>query len=229
MAQTVLIVEDDTEVAQVVRDYLERSGFRVESAGDGASAVSLFRHRPADLVLLDLNLPGMDGLEVARQLRRSSRVPIIMVTARVEESDRLIGLELGADDYVVKPFSPREIVARVRAVLRRAAGELDTSPILRAGEVELDRARHTVLVGGRLVDLTPTEFSLLETLLRSPGVAFSRAQLLDAVQGSSFAGYERTIDAHIKNLRAKIEVDPGAPRIVQTVFGVGYRLSDDSV
>jgi two-component system alkaline phosphatase synthesis response regulator PhoP len=226
MPQTVLVVEDDPEVSQVLRDYLARSGFRVDSVADGGAAISLFRHRPADLVLLDLNLPTMDGLDVARELRRTSGVPIIMITARVEESDRLIGLELGADDYIVKPFSPREVVARVRAVLRRAGGELEVSSILHAGDIELDRARHTVQVAGHPVDLTPTEFSLLETLLASPGVAFSRAQLLEAVQGPSFAGYERTIDAHIKNLRAKIEGDPGAPQRIQTVFGVGYRLSD---
>ncbi|MBM3123216.1 MAG: response regulator, partial [Chloroflexi bacterium] len=189
--------------------------------------VAAFRHTPADLVILDLNLPGMDGLDVARELRRTSSVPIIMATARVEESDRLVGLELGADDYVIKPYSPREVVARVRAVLRRAQAQPATPDVVRAREVEVDHARHRVAVAGRPVDLTPMEFGLLAALIAQPGRVFSRAQLLEATQGTAFEGYERTIDAHIKNLRAKLEPDPRKPRYVLTVFGVGYRFAEE--
>jgi two-component system alkaline phosphatase synthesis response regulator PhoP len=227
MASTILIVEDEVELAQVLRDYLERAGFRVQLATSGAAAVSTFRHSPADLVVLDLNLPGLDGLDVARELRRTSQVPIIMATARVEESDRLVGLELGADDYVIKPYSPREVVARVRAVLRRAQGVPTTPEVLRARDVVIDRVRHQVTVGENSVDLTPMEFELLAALAAQPGRVFTRAQLLEATQGSAFEGYERTIDAHIKNLRAKLEPDPRQPRYVLTVFGVGYRFAEE--
>jgi two-component system alkaline phosphatase synthesis response regulator PhoP len=227
MSSTILIVEDEIELARVLRDYLEKAGFRVLTATNGAAAVAAFRHTPADLVILDLNLPGMDGLDVARELRRGSSVPIIMATARVEESDRLVGLELGADDYVIKPYSPREVVARVRAVLRRAQAQPETPEVLRARDVEIDRARHRVTVAGRSVDLTPMEFGLLAALLAQPGRVFSRAQLLEATQGTAFEGYERTIDAHIKNLRAKLEPDPRKPRYVLTVFGIGYRFAEE--
>lgn len=227
MSQTILVVEDEQELANVLRGYLERAGFRVQTAYEGVAAVSMYRHDPADLVLLDLNLPGMDGLEVARQLRRTSSVPIVMVTARVEETDRLIGLELGADDYVTKPYSPREVVARVRAVLRRTNGMPAAPEVIRAGDIEVDLFRHRVAVGGKEVDLTPTEFDLLGVLAAEPGRAFSRRQLLEAAQGTSFIGLERTIDAHIKNLRAKVEVDPRHPQRILTVFGVGYRLVDE--
>jgi len=227
MASTILIVEDEIELAQVLRDYLEKAGFRVQTAANGTTAVSTFRHAPADLVILDLNLPGLDGLDVARELRRNSSVPIIMATARVEESDRLVGLELGADDYIIKPYSPREVVARVRAVLRRAQGAAAPPEIVRARDIEVDRVRHRVTIGTRSVELTPMEFELLAALAGQPGRVFTRAQLLEATQGSAFEGYERTIDAHIKNLRSKIEPDPRLPQYVLTVFGVGYRFADE--
>jgi len=227
MSPTVLMVEDEVELVRVLRDYLERAGFRVQTASTGPEAVSQFQHSTPDIVLLDLNLPGMDGLDVARAMRRTTSVPIIMVTARVDEADRLVGLELGADDYVVKPFSPRELVARIRAVLRRARQEPQAPEVLHAGSVTVDLKRHTVEVGGRRVELTPSEFELLTALVREPGRAFSRLQLLEASQGGAYQGYERTVDAHIKNLRAKIESDPRHPRFILTVFGIGYRFSDD--
>jgi two-component system alkaline phosphatase synthesis response regulator PhoP len=226
MSSTILIVEDEFELVRILRDYLERAGFRVETASNGTEAVSIFRHSPPDLVLLDLNLPGMDGLDVAREMRRHSDVPIVMVTARVEETDRLIGLELGADDYVTKPFSPREVVARVRAVLRRTQGASEKPAVIRAADVEIDLVRHRASIGGKPADLTPTEFSLLAALAGQPGRAFTRLQLLEAAQGEAYEGYERTIDAHIKNLRAKIEPNPRAPQYVETVFGVGYRFRE---
>ena len=227
MNASVLIVEDEAELAQVLRDYLERAGYRVQSVPDGVSAISQFRHKPPDLILLDLNLPGMDGLDVAREVRRRSDVPIIMVTARVEEADRLVGLEIGADDYIVKPFSPREVVARVRAVLRRAQAEPTEPQIVRAADVEVDLDRHRAFISDREVQLTPTEFSVLAALVGQPGRAFTRLQLLAAAQGEAYEGYERTVDAHIKNLRAKIEPDPKEPRYILTVFGVGYRFNDE--
>jgi two-component system alkaline phosphatase synthesis response regulator PhoP len=227
VSPTVLVVEDEVELVRVLRDYLERAGFDVQTASSGPEAVSRFQHARPDLVLLDLNLPGLDGLDVARAMRRESSVPLIMVTARVDEADRLVGLELGADDYVVKPFSPKELVARVRAVLRRSQQAPETPQILQAGDVMVDLTRHTVDVGSRRVDLTPSEFDLLAILIREPGRVFTRPQLLEDSQGSAYGGYERTIDAHIKNLRAKIEADPRHPRYVQTVFGVGYRFADE--
>jgi len=227
VSPTVLLVEDEVELVRVLRDYLERAGFRVQTASTGPEAVSRFQHTAPDLVLLDLNLPGMDGLDVARAMRRDGNVPIIMVTARVDEADRLVGLELGADDYIVKPFSPKELVARVRAVLRRARQAPQPPQVLQAGDVTVDLSRHVVEISGRRADLTPSEFDLLVALVREPGRVFSRLQLLEASQGNSYTGYERTIDAHIKNLRAKIEPDPRHPRFVQTVFGVGYRFTDE--
>jgi two-component system alkaline phosphatase synthesis response regulator PhoP len=177
------------------------------------------------LVILDLNLPGMDGLDVARSIRRKSDTPILMLTARVEETDQLIGLELGADDYIPKPFSPRLVVARVRALLRRSEAPTSRQKILRIADLEIDLDGHRISISGRPVELTPTEFSLLATLAGQPGRAFTRLQLLEASQGTAYEGYERTIDAHIKNLRAKIEPDPRTPRYIETVFGVGYRFS----
>jgi two-component system alkaline phosphatase synthesis response regulator PhoP len=227
MSALILVVEDEMDLSRVLRDYLERAGYQVDTAYEGPSAVSRFQHSRPDLVLLDLNLPGMDGLEVARAMRRERDVPIIMVTARVEETDRLVGLELGADDYITKPFSPREVVARVRAVLRRARGEPQQPEILRAADVEIDLLRHRALVAGEPVELTPTEFNLLAALARYPGRVFRRLELLETTQGDAYEGYERTIDAHIKNLRAKIEADPKKPRYVQTVYGIGYRFGDD--
>jgi len=223
--ETILVVDDESKIVKTVRAYLEDAGFRVATAGDGQTALTVFRHERPALVVLDLGLPGIGGLDVARTLRKESSVPIIMLTARVDETDRLIGLELGADDYVTKPFSPRELVARVRAVLRRAGGEREQAPPpIVAGEITIDLERRQVTVGGRAVELTPTEFELMALLARHPGRVFTRLELLDRVQGYAFEGYERTVDAHVKNLRQKIEPDPKRPRYVVTVFGVGYKL-----
>jgi len=225
---TILLVDDEAKIVQLGRDYLERAGFAVVTAADGLAAAAAFRsHRP-DLIVLDLGLPGQDGLDVTREIRRQSNVPIIMLTARGEETDKLVGLELGADDYMVKPFSPKELVARVRAVLRRAesgAGRA-AADVLRVGDLTLDIPRLRLTVGGRPVELTATEFHLLAALARQPGRIFTRAQLLDAVHGVAFESYERAIDSHIKNLRRKIEPDPRQPRLLLTVYGVGYKLSD---
>jgi two-component system, OmpR family, alkaline phosphatase synthesis response regulator PhoP len=224
---TILVVDDEPRIVQLVRDYLEHGGFTVLVASDGPSALRSARTGRPDLVVLDLGLPGLDGLDVARALRRDGEVPIIMLTARTEESDKLIGLELGADDYLTKPFSPKELVARVRAVLRRAEGLRSPSEIIRVGsEVELDVPRMEARFDGRRVDLTKTEFQLLSTMARQPGRVFTRAQLLDAVRGVAFESYERAIDAHIKNVRKKIEPDPRSPRYLLTVFGVGYRFAE---
>ncbi len=224
VAQTILVVDDEARIVKLVRDYLERAGFEVLTARDGETALHLARREQPDLIVLDLMLPGMDGLDVCRRLRQESSVPIIMLTARVEEVDRIVGLELGADDYVTKPFSPREVVARVRATLRRASGELGPTTIIRAGDVELDTAALTATVAGQPVNLTPTEFQLLATLARQPGRTFSREQLLEAIHGVTFDGYDRSVDSHIKNLRRAIEPDPHQPRYIQTVYGVGYRF-----
>ena len=226
--KTVLVVDDEPKIVQLTRDYLERAGFAVLSAGDGPSAVQAARARRPDLVVLDLGLPGLDGLDVARTLRRDSRVPIIMLTARADETDTLVGLELGADDYMTKPFSPKELVARVRAVLRRteaAVADANAQSIV-VGDLALDVPRLGVSVGDRRVALTATEFALLATLARQPGRVFTRSQLLDAVHGVAFDSYERAIDAHIKNIRRKLEPEPRAPRYVLTVYGVGYRLAE---
>jgi two-component system, OmpR family, alkaline phosphatase synthesis response regulator PhoP len=224
---TILVVDDEPHIVRLVRDYLEHSGFAVLTAPDGPTALRTARTVSPDLVVLDLGLPGLDGLDVARALRRDGDVPIIMLTARAEESDKLVGLELGADDYLSKPFSPKELVARVRAVLRRAEGLRQRADVVRVGDdVELDVPRMTARVGGRPVDLTRTEFQLLETMARQPGRVFTRAQLLDAVRGVAIESYERAIDAHVKNIRRKIEPDPRSPRYVQTVFGVGYRFAE---
>ncbi len=227
MAHTILVVDDEPQLVKVLRGYLEQGGFRVVTAGDGPMALTQYKHEKPDLVLLDLNLPGMDGIEVARRLRALSNVPIIMVTARVDETDRLIGLELGADDYVIKPFSAREVVARVRAVLRRAEATPVSPDIIRAADIIIDLVRHTVTRGSEVTNLTPTEFNLLAAMAREPGRAFTRLQLLEAAQGDAFEGYERTLDAHIKNLRAKLERDPKKPEYVVTVFGVGYKFKEE--
>lgn len=221
---TILIIEDEVELVKVLRSYLVQSGYAVLTAYRGDSGLSTWEHKRPDLVILDLNLPGIDGLDVAREIRRKADTPIIMLTARVEEVDRLIGLELGADDYITKPFSPREVVARVRAVLRRAGTAPAPPAVLRTGELEIDLEGHIVNLNGKPVELTPTEFTLLATMASQPGRVFTRSQLLEATQGSAFEGYERTIDAHIKNLRAKIESDAKNPRYIETVFGVGYRF-----
>ena len=226
--RTILVVEDEMKIAGVVRDYLVHAGFEVIVVGDGQAALSSARGTRPDLVLLDLGLPGLDGLDVTRELRRTTNVPIVMLTARGDETDRVAGLELGADDYVVKPFSPKELVARVRAVLRRTdAARAGGAEVLRAGGVEVDLPRMRVSVLGRPVDLTPTELQLLATLLREPGRVFTRGQLLDAIHGVAIESYERAIDAHVKNLRRKLEPEPARPRYVLTVRGVGYRFADD--
>ena len=225
--KTILVVEDEMRIARLVRDYLEVAGFEVIVAGEGGAALASARGSKPDLVVLDLGLPGRDGLDVARELRTSSNVPIIILTARGDESDRIVGLELGADDYVVKPFSPKELVARIRAVLRRAGASREEAPeIMRASDVVVDVPRMRVSVAGRSIDLTPTEFQLLATLVREPGRVFTRARLLDAVHGVAFESYERAIDAHVKNIRKKIEPTPGLPRYLLTVHGVGYRFAD---
>jgi DNA-binding response OmpR family regulator len=215
------------QIARTLRDYLEVAGFSVTVVGDGAAALASARGDRPDLVVLDLGLPIVDGLDVARELRRASTTPIVMLTARGEESDRIVGLELGADDYLVKPFSPKELVARVRAVLRRTSGTAAGAEVLRAGGVEVDLPKMRARVQGRPVDLTPTEFQLLATFVREPGRVFTRGQLLDALHGIAIESYERAIDAHVKNLRRKIEPEVGRPRYVLTVHGVGYRFVDD--
>ncbi len=223
---SVLVVEDEAKIAETVRLYLSRDGHDVSIAADGREALDAFRRLNPDLIVLDLMLPEIDGLEVCRTIRRSASTPIIMLTARAEEVDRLIGLELGADDYVTKPFSPRELAARVRAVLRRSAGGAGTQVDgrLQVGRLVIDDRRHEALCGERPLDLTPTEFRLLWTMAREPGRAFTRAQLLDLALGERFEGYERTVDAHIKNLRGKIPAGSGCA--VSTVYGIGYRLEE---
>jgi two-component system alkaline phosphatase synthesis response regulator PhoP len=222
----VLVVDDDPGIVKVVRAYLEQAGFEVSLAYDGKKAMQIARNDKPDLVVLDLMLPEMDGWDVCRALRKESDVPIIMLTARVEESDKLIGLELGADDYVTKPFSPRELVARVRSVLRRVSATPSRPARLSHGEITIDLARHSVEVRGEAVDLTPTEFDLLVALMEDPGRAFSRSQLLESVQGYAYEGYERTIDVHIKNLRQKVEVDSRSPQHIKTVYGIGYKFEE---
>jgi len=227
MAQTILVVDDEPQIVRLVRAYLEETGFRVVIASDGEQALYVARQEMPDLVVLDILMPHVDGLEFTRRIRRERNVPIVMLTARAEETDRIVGLELGADDYVTKPFSPRELVARIRAVLRRAQASPELPSILRAGPLTLDRATHAVTVARQPVDLTLTEFRFLETLMTTPGRAFTRAELLEAVQGVAFEAYERTVDAHVKNLRRKIEPDPAHPRYIFTVRGVGYRLNSE--
>lgn len=224
MIKKILVIDDEPEIVKLVRAYLERAGFAVVSASEGQEALAVFRHERPNLVILDLNLPGMDGLDVCRALRRNSDVPIIMLTARIEETDRLIGLELGADDYVVKPFSPREIVARTRAVLRRTEGEPVRPEVLTSGDLSLDLPSRTATLDGQSFDLTTMEFDLLAFLIAHPGHVFTRMQLLERVQEHAYQGYERTIDVHVKNLRKKLDDDPHTPRFIETVRGVGYRF-----
>jgi two-component system alkaline phosphatase synthesis response regulator PhoP len=224
--KTILVVDDEPKIVKVVRDYLERADFAVCVAGDGKSALSFARTEKPDLIIL--GLPHMDGLDVTRELRRVSTVPIIMLTARSDESDKLIGLELGADDYITKPFSPKEVVARVRAVFRRienySAGSLE---IIHAADLTLDLPRMSVTCEGRKIEeLTPSEFQILAEMARYPGRVFTRAQLLDTLHGVAFESYERAIDAHIKNIRHKIEFNQSEPRYVLTVYGVGYKFTD---
>jgi two-component system alkaline phosphatase synthesis response regulator PhoP len=228
--RTILVVDDEPGIVQIARDYLDRAGFRVITAYDGTTALHLARSERPHLLVLDLMLPGMDGLDVTRALRlepTTRKLPIIMLTARVEEADRLIGLELGADDYMTKPFSPRELVARVRAVLRRSEDAADPGMIIQFGDLRIDLERRSVRRAGDLLELTATEFDLLAVLAREPGRPFTRAQLVERVYDTAYAGYDRTIDAHIKNVRRKIEPDPQRPRYVLTVYGVGYKFGEE--
>jgi two-component system alkaline phosphatase synthesis response regulator PhoP len=226
--KTVLVVDDEPRIVELARDYLEHAGFAVITAVDGPSALAAARLRKPAVVVLDLGLPGMDGLDVARALRRESDMPIVMLTARDDEFDRVLGLEIGADDYVTKPFSPRELVARIRAILRRVDRQAQPGDRVETSGVLIDVSRMRVEVAGRAVELTPTEFQLLLTLARQPGRIFTRSQLLDAMHGLAFESYERAIDAHVKNLRRKLEADPTRPRFVLTVYGVGYRFAEET-
>jgi two-component system alkaline phosphatase synthesis response regulator PhoP len=223
----ILVVDDERKIVELIRLYLEKDGYRVLVATDGLDGLDLARQKRPDLILLDLMLPGMDGLDICRILQAESDVPIIMLTARTTDEDKLIGLELGADDYVTKPFNPREVVARVRAVLRRVGKEAARGPTeMRFAGLAIDRRRREVRVRGEVANLTPTEFRLLEVLAGEPGRAFNRLELLDRVFGFDFEGFERTVDVHVKNLRKKIEPDPRQPTYVKTVYGVGYKFED---
>jgi two-component system OmpR family response regulator len=225
--QTILIVDDDPHIREVVRFALHKAGYHTVEAADGHAALARFAETAPDLVVLDIIMPELDGTEVCRQIRAHSRVPIVFLSSRDDEVDRIVGLELGGDDYVTKPFSPRELIARVRAVLRRAQAPPELPPVLRIGPLIMDRATHTVTVSGRPANLTPTEFGILETLMTNPGRVFRRDELLETVQGVAFEAYERTVDAHIKNLRRKIEPDPAHPRYILTVRGIGYRMNPE--
>jgi DNA-binding response OmpR family regulator len=227
MNRRILVVDDDKKIVELVSLYLRRDGYGVLAAYDGREALNLARQKQPDLIVLDLLLPELDGREVCRTLRAESRVPIIMLTARSTDDDKLTGLDLGADDYITKPFNPRELVARIRAVLRRAAPDEERPEEMRFGDLLINFLRHEVRVRDAVAALTPTEFRLLETMVREPGRAFSRADLLDRAFGYDYEGLERTVDVHIMNLRRKIEADPGRPRYVVTVAGVGYRFEGD--
>lgn len=226
MSASLLVVDDHAAIRTMLVDYFSAKGYTVETATNGREALSSVRRLAPDLVVLDVMMPELDGMDVLRHLRRESTMPVILLTAKVEETDKVIGLELGADDYVVKPFGLRELEARIRAVLRRSRTERAPEDHLRAADLTLDVGRHEIRRGDDRLDLTPTEFTILETLLRAPGRVFSRAQLLERLQGDEYVGSERTMDVHIRNLRSKIEPDPKAPRYILTVFGVGYRFAD---
>lgn len=227
MSKTVMVVDDEARLVSLVKAYLEQGGFRVVTAKNGREALFVARQEQPDLILLDIMMPEMDGHEFLRLHRQERPTPIILLTARVEEDDKIIGLELGADDYITKPFSPRELLARARAVLRRGSQPADNNARLHVADVTLDLERFFVAVGGQRVDLTRSEFELLAVLMGSPGRAFSRLDLLDRLQGTTFEGSERTVDVHIKNLRSKIEPNPRRPRYVETVYGVGYRFAPE--
>jgi DNA-binding response OmpR family regulator len=222
----ILVAEDEPDIRKLVRDVLEHAGFDVLVTADGPATLHQARTRGPDLIVLDLGLPGLDGLDVARVLRRETDLPIIMLTARAEESDTLVGLELGADDYITKPFSTKELVARVRAVLRRVEAATSPGRDISVADLSIDEGRMLVSRADQRIDLTASEFQLLATLARHPGRVFTRGQLLDAIHGEAFEAYERAIDAHIKNIRRKLEPEPQRPRYVLTVFGVGYRLAE---
>jgi two-component system, OmpR family, alkaline phosphatase synthesis response regulator PhoP len=226
MKKTILVVDDEKQIVELLTAYLQREGYNVIAAYDGQTAQEMAIKEKPDLILLDFMLPEISGFEVCRNVHQKASIPIIMLTARDEEMDKILCLEVGADDYITKPFSPREVLARVRAVLRRAANETQTEDRIRVGELEIDFIKHEVKKGGSVVSLTPTEFKILEAMAKSPGRVFTRLQLIDHAQGYSFEGYERTIDAHVKNLRQKIEKNPKDPEYVATVFGVGYKMED---
>ena len=226
---TILIIEDELELANILKAYLGRAGYDVLIAEKGDQGYALWQQHHPSLVLLDLNLPGMDGIDIAQKIRKIDETPIIMVTARVEEVDRLLGLELGADDYITKPYSPREVVARVKAVLRRSEkSTFNISEVITISDLQIDMEAHSITQSNQEIDLTPTEFSILAIMASQPGRAFSRLQLLEASQGITYEGYERSIDAHIKNLRAKLGDDSQQPRYIETVFGIGYRFKKES-
>jgi len=225
MSKTILVVDDEKRLVSLVESYLKQEGFRVLIAYDGRQALEIAQREQPDLIILDIMMPEMDGYEFMRQHRRLADTPIILLTARVDDEERVIGLELGADDYITKPFRPRELVARVRAVLRRAARSAQIPDVLRVDNLLLNRAERTAYLQDRPLDLTPSEFDILAALMSSPGRVFSRLDLLDIIQGVRYEGYERTIDTHIKNLRAKLGDDPRQPRYIETVYGIGYRLS----
>ena len=225
MSKTILVVDDKKELRVMVQAYLEQEGFRVVSAADGQEALFVARHEKPDLIILDLMMPKMGGYEFLNAHKRQSETPVIILTAKLEEGDKVLGLELGADDFVTKPFSMRELTARVRAVLRRATREPSGAELLRVADITLDRSSRLVKVSDRAVDLTPSEFDLLSVFMAAPGRAFTRAELLDRLQGDAFEGYERTIDVHIRNLRTKIEPTPSDPRYIETIYGVGYRFA----
>lgn len=225
MSQLILVVDDQASLVKVVRGYLEQEGFQVVTAGNGREALFVARENKPDLIILDLMMPEMDGFAFMREYQREGSAPIIALTARIDEMDKVLGLEMGADDYVTKPFSSRELVARVRALLRRSGGTVAQPDVVRAGDLLLDRGAHTVTARGEEFELTPMEFGLLNTLMSNPGRAYSRMELLERTQGYSYDGYERTVDVHIKNLRKKIEADPANPHHLLTVFGVGYRFN----
>ncbi len=226
----ILVVDDEPQIVRVLKGYLENAGFRVISSMDGKNALAIFTKENPEFIILDLNLPGMDGLEICRRIREVSNAPILMLTARSEEADKIVGLELGADDYIVKPFSPREIVARVRTILRRVYSDKSISETIQAGGLFIDIEKHIVRLSDREIDLTPTEFDILVTLVRQPKRVFSRLQLLESALGVSYEGYDRTIDTHIKNIRNKLEPNPKKPVYIQTVFGLGYKfeMSDNA-
>jgi DNA-binding response OmpR family regulator len=225
MAYSVLVVDDQSSVRQLLREYLVEQGFHVSTAADGQSALYMTRHDPPDLILLDIMMPKMDGYQFLQQYRKERQTPVIIITAREEETDAVLGLDLGADDYVVKPFRMRELLARIRAVLRRTQEPGKKSEILRAADITLDEITHTVTVHEIPVNLTPIEFNMLETLMRSPGRVFTRDELVNCLMDCGFSGLSSTLNVHIRNLRTKIETDPENPHYIETVFGVGYRFT----
>jgi DNA-binding response OmpR family regulator len=225
MAKKILVVDDKLELRNLLKSYLTQEGFDVVTAADGQEALYIARHEKPNLIILDLMMPEMGGYDFMRSYNREADTPVVILTAKIDENDKVLGLELGADDYVTKPFSPRELTARVRAVLRRAEKQAPNQEILRIGTIELDWAGRTTLVNGKVVELTPSEFSLLGTLMASPGRVFSRLELLDRMQGTAYEGYERTIDVHVRNLRSKIEVDASNPQYIDTIYGAGYRFT----